>query len=70
MASKTFAWLDERLGLTTMYDTILDRKVPKVNWWFTLGSASLFLATMQGITGMLLTIYYVPSPDHAYDSIQ
>jgi len=25
---------------------------------------------LQGVTGMLLTIYYVPSPDHAYDSIQ
>jgi quinol-cytochrome oxidoreductase complex cytochrome b subunit len=70
MFQKTFAWLDERLGLTTIYSTVLDRKVPKVNWWFTLGSASLFLFAMQGITGILLTVYYVPSPDHAYDSIQ
>jgi quinol-cytochrome oxidoreductase complex cytochrome b subunit len=44
--------------------------VPKVNWWFTLGSASLFLFVMQGLTGIFLTVYYVPSPDHAYDSIQ
>jgi quinol-cytochrome oxidoreductase complex cytochrome b subunit len=70
MVQKIFAWLDERLGLTTIYNTVLDRKVPKVNWWFTLGSASLFLFVMQGITGILLSIYYVPSPDHAYDSIQ
>jgi quinol-cytochrome oxidoreductase complex cytochrome b subunit len=70
MFQKTFAWLDERLGLTTIYNTTLDRKVPKVNWWFTLGSASLFLFVMQGVTGILLSIYYVPSPDHAYDSIQ
>jgi ubiquinol-cytochrome c reductase cytochrome b subunit len=70
MAAKVFTWLDERLGLTTIYFTVLDRKVPKVNWWFTLGSASLFLFVMQVVTGIFLTVYYVPSPDHAYDSIQ
>jgi quinol-cytochrome oxidoreductase complex cytochrome b subunit len=70
MFQKTFTWLDERLGLKTIYDTVLDRKVPKVNWWFTLGSASLFLFLLQGITGIMLTVYYIPSPDHAYDSIQ
>lgn len=70
MASKILNWLDERLGLTTIYNTVLDRKIPKQSWWFTLGSASLFLFVMQGITGIFLTMYYVPSPDHAYDSIQ
>ena len=64
-----FTWLNERLGLTEIYDAVLDRKVPKVNWWFTLGSASLVLGIIQGVTGIMLTIYYVPSPDHAYDSI-
>jgi ubiquinol-cytochrome c reductase cytochrome b subunit len=70
MSSKVYDWFNERLGLSGVYDTVLDRKVPKVNWWFTLGSASLFLFTMQAVTGIFLTIYYVPSPDHAYDSIQ
>jgi quinol-cytochrome oxidoreductase complex cytochrome b subunit len=70
MTAKLIDWLDERLGLNGIYSTVLDRKVPKVNWWFTLGSASLFLFVMQGLTGIFLTIYYVPSPDHAYDSIQ
>ncbi|MBT3390598.1 MAG: cytochrome b6 [Chloroflexi bacterium] len=70
MFEKIFQWLDERLGLEAIYGAVLDRKVPKVNWWFTLGSASLFLFVMQGITGIFLTMYYVPSPDKAYDSIQ
>lgn len=70
MANKVFTWLDERLGLQGIYDVVLDRKVPKVNWWFTLGSASLFLFAMQAATGIMLTVYYVPSPDKAYDSIQ
>jgi len=69
MTAKVINWLDERLGIITIWDTIFDRKVPKVNWWFTLGSASLFLFAMQGITGIFLTVYYVPTPDHAYDSI-
>lgn len=70
MASRVGEWLDERLGLTGIYNTVFDRNVPKVNWWFTLGSASLFLFTLQVVTGIFLTVYYVPSPDHAYDSIQ
>lgn len=70
MAEKVITWLDERLGLTAIYDLVLDRKVPKVNWWFTLGSATLFLFVLQGVTGIFLAVYYVPSPASAYDSIQ
>jgi quinol-cytochrome oxidoreductase complex cytochrome b subunit len=69
MAARLISWLDERLGLTGMYRAILDRKIPKVNWLFTLGSATLFLGVVQGVTGILLTAYYVPHPDQAYDSI-
>ena len=70
MWKKVFAWLDERLGLNGIYEAVLDRPEPKGNWWNTLGSASLFLFLLQGVTGILLTMYYTPSPDHAYDSIQ
>lgn len=69
MTTKIGTWLDDRLGWRSVWDTIFIRKVPKVNWWYTLGSATLFVAVMQGITGILLTIYYVPSPDQAYDSV-
>lgn len=70
MTTRVMDWLDERLGLTTIYNTVMDRKVPKVNWWYTLGSATLFLFVLQAVTGIFLTVYYVPSPDHAYESIQ
>ncbi len=70
MAIKFGNWLDERVGWRAIWQTIFLRKVPKVNWLFTLGSATLFVAVMQGVTGILLTIYYVPTPDHAYDSVQ
>jgi len=65
-----FDWLDERVGVRTIWKTVFARAVPKTTWLYTLGSASAILALLQGITGMLLTLYYVPSPDHAYDSIQ
>jgi len=70
MVDNIFGWLDERLGLEAIYGAVLDRKVPKVNWWFTLGSGSLFLFVMQGTTGIFLTMYYVPDPQKAYDSIE
>ncbi len=70
MANKMYSWIDDRMGLTAIYNTVLDRNVPKVNWWYTLGSASLFLFVMQGVTGMFLMVYYVPSPENAYNSIQ
>lgn len=70
MGQKIFEWLDERLGLGDMYKNLLDRPEPTGNWWNTLGSASLFLFVLQGLTGMFLLVYYTPSPDHAYDSIQ
>ncbi len=69
MGERVLNWLDERLGIIGIWDVVFDRKVPKVNWWFTLGSASLFLLGMQGLTGIFLTVYYVPTPDHAYDSV-
>jgi quinol-cytochrome oxidoreductase complex cytochrome b subunit len=63
-------WLDERMGWRAVWEAIFLRKVPKVNWFYTLGSATLFVAVNQAVTGILLTIYYVPTPDHAYDSVQ
>jgi len=70
MTTRVGNWLDERLEWRKVWDAIFLRKIPKVNWLFTLGSASLFIAFNQIFTGILLTIYYVPTPDHAYDSVQ
>ena len=49
---------------------MLFRKVPKgTNWFYTLGSATLFAFVVQAITGVFLAMYYTPSPTEAYDSI-
>ncbi len=70
MGIKLADWLDERVGWREVWRAIFLRNIPKVNWFYTLGSATLFLALNQAITGILLTVYYVPTPDHAYDSVQ
>ncbi len=70
MVTQLGNWLDERVGWRRVWDAIFLRKIPKVNWLYTLGSATLFVALLQGVTGILLMIYYVPTPDHAYDSVQ
>ena len=62
-------WLDERLGWKGVWEAIFLRKIPHVNWLYTLGSATLFVIINQAVTGILLTLYYVPTPDHAYDSV-
>lgn len=70
MAVRIGDWLEQRVGWRSVWETVFVRKVPKVNWFYTLGSATLFTAVNQFVTGILLTIYYVPSPDQAYDSVQ
>jgi ubiquinol-cytochrome c reductase cytochrome b subunit len=70
MGTRVGNWFEERVGWRSVWDAIFKRYIPKVNWLYTLGSATLFVALIQGVTGILLTIYYVPTPDHAYDSVQ
>jgi quinol-cytochrome oxidoreductase complex cytochrome b subunit len=70
MATRLATWLDDRIHWRGVWQGVFLRKVPKVNWFYTLGSATLFVALNQVVTGILLTLYYVPTPDHAYDSVQ
>ncbi len=69
MTTRLGSWLDERTGWRRVWEAIFLRKVPKINWAYTLGSATLFATVNQVVTGILLTIYYVPSPDEAYASV-
>lgn len=39
-------------------------------WWWCLGGTPAYLFIIQAITGVLLTFYYVPTPDEAYESVQ
>jgi menaquinol-cytochrome c reductase cytochrome b subunit len=62
-------WVDERTSLSGGLRWLLFRKVPKgTNWFYTLGSATLFAFLSQAVTGVFLAMYYDPSAVHAYES--
>jgi quinol---cytochrome c reductase cytochrome b subunit, bacillus type len=64
-------WVDERTGASGFLRGFLFRKVPKgTNWFYTLGSATMFAFLSQAVTGVFLAMYYDPSPTGAYDSVQ
>jgi menaquinol-cytochrome c reductase cytochrome b subunit len=63
-------WVDQRLAASGFLTGMLFRKVPKgTNWFYTLGSATLFAFIVQAVTGVFLAMFYVPSATQAYDSI-
>ncbi|UCH90511.1 MAG: cytochrome b N-terminal domain-containing protein [Nitrospirota bacterium] len=71
MANRLYTWLDSRLRLKTIEKTLLDEPIPGgASWSYVFGSATLFLFFLQTVTGIFLAVYYVPSPDYAYDSVQ
>ncbi len=64
-------WVDERTGASGFLRGFLFRKVPKgTNWFYTLGSATMFAFLSQAVTGVFLAMYYDPNPNNAYDSVQ
>lgn len=69
-----WAWLIERTGLAQIWQAFCERRLPELRgpaaWLYTLGSATLFVWLIQVVTGILLAMNYVPSPDHAYDSVR
>jgi len=71
---KIWEWFAERTGAARVWEALFLRHVPapgaRAGWLYTLGSATLLVFTVQIVTGCLLAMNYVPSPDHAYDSIR
>jgi quinol-cytochrome oxidoreductase complex cytochrome b subunit len=64
-------WIDERTGLGPFGRGFMYRKVPKgTNWFYTLGSATMFAFVSQAVTGVFLAMYYRPSANEAYTSVQ
>jgi menaquinol-cytochrome c reductase cytochrome b subunit len=63
-------WVDQRLAASGFLTGMLFRKVPKgTNWFYTLGSATLFAFIVQAVTGVFLAMFYTPSATQAYASI-
>src|SRR3954449_731401 len=62
-------WVDERTSLSGAARWVMFREVPKgTNWFYTLGSATMFAFLSQAVTGVFLAMFYDPSPTRAYES--
>lgn len=65
-------WVHYRTGIKDIVkEQIIEYRIPpKLNKWYSLGGLSLFIFSLQLVTGVLLLVYYVPSTDSAFSSIQ
>src|SRR5574340_299362 len=65
-------WLDERLGLESIRKFAAHKTVPahSATVWYYFGGITLFLFVVQVCTGILLLLYYRPSPAEAFESVQ
>ena len=65
-------WLSERVGVDAMLHLGVKKRVPihATTIFYFLGGMALFLFMVQVVTGVLLSLYYKPSPDQAFESVQ
>ncbi len=65
-------WLEERLGWRAAQQLIEHKEVPQHRYsiWYYFGGMTLFLFTVQVCTGILLLLYYRPSAETAFESVQ
>ena len=62
-------WVDERYQARILVQALLHIRIPRSAKTFYLGGITLFLFGVQAITGILLSLYYRPTPESAYDSV-
>jgi ubiquinol-cytochrome c reductase cytochrome b subunit len=72
MFGKIKHWIEVRIGLEELiHKHLRSYKTPKgVNFLSTLGFVALIALIIQAITGIMLLLYYIPHPDHAFQSVQ
>ncbi len=66
------AFLNQRLGLDVLEGLAAHKVVPvhRCTHFYYLGGMALFLFLVQIVTGILLSLYYKPSPDQAFESVR
>jgi cytochrome b6 len=66
------SWVGERFDLAKLTEPLRHKTVPihKLSYWYFLGGITLFLFGIQVCTGLLLLLYYRPSANEAFESVQ
>lgn len=71
MVKSLLDWLDSRTAYRKLLHHALEEPLPKgTGWAFTTGSVLMLLLGVQLASGVVLSMYYVPSPTLAYDSVR
>ncbi|WP_299735041.1 cytochrome b N-terminal domain-containing protein [uncultured Endozoicomonas sp.] len=72
MANKLMDWVDARLPVTQAWEKHLSKYyAPKnFNFWYFFGSLALLVLVNQILTGIWLTMSYVPSAEAAFASVE
>lgn len=64
------SWIEQRTRIGPVLAAALHVRVPmSARTWY-MGGIALFLFLVQAVTGILLTLYYRPTPEAAYESVQ
>ncbi|KJR40593.1 cytochrome b6 [Candidatus Magnetoovum chiemensis] len=67
---KIFDWIDNRFKIKQPHKRFLQRQLPKkLNYFYCLGGAAFTSYLILLFSGLLLSIYYVPSETEAFNSI-
>jgi quinol-cytochrome oxidoreductase complex cytochrome b subunit len=61
-------WFDKRLGLS--YKLLRPAPQYSINPFYWLGALAVVAFVIQGITGVMMMLYYIPSPSQAYQTTQ
>ncbi|WP_010530809.1 menaquinol-cytochrome c reductase cytochrome b subunit [Lentibacillus jeotgali] len=77
MLQKLYDWIDERVDITPIWRDIADHEVPEhVNpahhfsaFVYCFGGLTFFVVVIQILSGMFLTMYYVPDIENAWRSV-
>jgi quinol-cytochrome oxidoreductase complex cytochrome b subunit len=68
--SKPANWLEQRTGIGAILPALLHVRIPMAARTYYFGGIALFLFGVQVVTGTLLALYYSPTPEAAYESVQ
>lgn len=72
MLRALYQWVDVRLQISPLVEFLRHKRVPvhRHFYWYYLGGVTLFLFAIQVATGVLLLLYYKPTAETAFESVQ
>jgi menaquinol-cytochrome c reductase cytochrome b subunit len=71
MFAGTKEFVEQRLGLEPVAKRVMDHPVPRhIGWLHCFGGLTFFTFLIQVVTGIVMTFFYTPTPDHARDSVE